>query len=333
MTYGDGELLCVGLVDIAVYGESAGRLRRGERWIVQVGLRWTENAEKVLHAIEGPVNVGNLPRRRVIINSEAAPHHGLGISQNVVGKTHAWAECLLVVFPRAAVEKGRLPFERMVESGIHKAAFDFVPQSKVEGEAAVDFPVILEVVGHLPDGGPVFARGAQPLQGKQQGRRRTGREVHVATVRRGTSERGDVGVFVFGADVPTLTCSSPNSCNMNLPPGTPSPLLFALKGLGSTRENGTTVWQMAYYFQDDWKIHRRLTLNLGLRYEFESGFVDAGFQHPLEGQAPFFNSRTRENYKKAFGPRLGFAYDVLGNSKTVVRGGFGIYYDSTPWES
>src|SRR6266566_274300 len=193
MTYSDGELLCVGLVDIAVYAESAGCLRRGERWIVQVGLRWTENAEKVLHAIEGPVNVGNLPRRRVIVNSEAAPHHGLGISQNVVGKTQAWAESLLVVFPRAAVEKGRLPFERVVESGIHKAAFEFVPQSKIEGEAAVDFPVILEVVGHLPDGGPVFARGAQPLQGKQQGRRRTGGEVHVATVRRGTSERGDVG--------------------------------------------------------------------------------------------------------------------------------------------
>jgi hypothetical protein len=140
------------------------------------------------------------------------------------------------------------------------------------------------------------------------------------------------GVFVFSADVPTLTCSSPTSCNMNLPPGTPSPLSYALKGLGSSREDGTTVWQMAYYLQDDWKIHRRLTLNLGLRYEYESGFVNAGFHHPLEGQAPFFNSRTRENYKKAFGPRVGFAYNVFGNSKTVVRGGFGIYYDSTPWE-
>ncbi len=134
------------------------------------------------------------------------------------------------------------------------------------------------------------------------------------------------GVFLFGQDDPTLTCSSPTSCTTSIAP------LFALKGLGSTREEGTTVWQMAYYFQDDWKVARRLTLNLGLRYEYESGFIDAGFAHPLEGQAPFFNSRTRETPKLSFGPRVGFAYDPYGKGKTVVRGGFGIYYDSTPWE-
>src|SRR5260370_14710131 len=71
MPYSDGELLCVGLVDIAVYGESDGCLRRGERWIVQVGLRWTENAEKALHAIEGPVNVRSLPSPRALLNYQS----------------------------------------------------------------------------------------------------------------------------------------------------------------------------------------------------------------------------------------------------------------------
>lgn len=139
--------------------------------------------------------------------------------------------------------------------------------------------------------------------------------------------------FLFGADVPTITCSSSTTCNTNLPPGTPNPILFALRGIGSTRENGTTVWQMAYYFQDDWKASSRLTLNLGLRYEYESGFIDAGFHHPLEGQAPFFNSRTRHTPDRSFGPRIGFAYDVFNTGKTVLRGGYGIYYDSTPWEN
>ena len=132
--------------------------------------------------------------------------------------------------------------------------------------------------------------------------------------------------FIFSHDDPTLSCSSPNSCTTSIAPD------FALRGLGSTKEDGTVVWQMAYYIQDDWKFNRRLTVNLGLRYEYESGFIDAGFHHPLEGQAPFFDSRTRETPKLSFGPRVGFAYDLRGNGKTVLRGGFGIYYDSTPWE-
>src|SRR6266436_1688937 len=132
--------------------------------------------------------------------------------------------------------------------------------------------------------------------------------------------------FFFGADDPTVTCTSPTSCTTSIAPA------FALRGIGSTKEDGTTVWQMAYYLQDDWKMSRRLTLNLGLRYEFESGFVDAGFKQPLEGVAPFFDSRTRKNPKLSFGPRVGFAYDLRGNGRTVLRAGFGIYFDSTPYE-
>src|SRR5438270_4221763 len=134
--------------------------------------------------------------------------------------------------------------------------------------------------------------------------------------------------FFFSQDDPTITCSTPTSCTTSLPP---SPF-FGLRGIGSTLEKGSTAWQTAFYVQDDWKVNRRLTLNLGMRYEFESGFIDAGFKQPLEGTAPFFDSRTRKNPKLSFGPRVGFAYDPRGNGKTVLRGAFGIFYDSTPWE-
>ena len=138
--------------------------------------------------------------------------------------------------------------------------------------------------------------------------------------------------FFFSVDDPGITCSSSTSCHTTLIQDPNSPVFFALRGIGSTKENGTTAWQMAYYIQDDWKISRRLTMNLGVRYEFESGFIDAGFHQPLEGVAPFFDSLTRNNPKLSFGPRIGFAYDPAGNGRTVIRGGYGIYYDSTPWE-
>ena len=63
-----------------------------------------------------------------------------------------------------------------------------------------------------------------------------------------------------------------------------------------------TLWAM--FVQDDWKIRRDLTINLGLRYE----------------QQTFTDSRM------GFAPRVGFAYNLFGKGKTVIRGGFGIYY-------
>jgi len=64
----------------------------------------------------------------------------------------------------------------------------------------------------------------------------------------------------------------------------------------------------AGYFQDTWQIRRNLTLNLGLRYELDTQYA------PLH------------TYKKDFGPRVSFAWDPFGNHKTVIRGGYGIFY-------
>jgi hypothetical protein len=85
------------------------------------------------------------------------------------------------------------------------------------------------------------------------------------------------------------------------------------------------------YLQDSWRASRRLTLNYGLRWEYFGVVGDQNNQFSL------FNPATDsliQNVKqlypkdwKNFAPRLSFAYDLLGNGKAVVRGGYGIFYD------
>jgi hypothetical protein len=75
-----------------------------------------------------------------------------------------------------------------------------------------------------------------------------------------------------------------------------------------------------YFVQDDWRITPRLTLNLGLRYEYER-LPEPQIPNPLVPASAVFPS-DRNN----FGPRFGFAYDISGDGKTSVRGGYGIYY-------
>ncbi len=81
-----------------------------------------------------------------------------------------------------------------------------------------------------------------------------------------------------------------------------------------------STWDIGFFFQDDFHVSRRLTLNLGLRWEKELS-PSALLPNPLVTQTSALPSDNKD-----FGPRLGFAWDVFGNSKTVVRGGAGIYY-------
>lgn len=97
----------------------------------------------------------------------------------------------------------------------------------------------------------------------------------------------------------------------------------------------TFNWETGYFVQDDWKATRRLTLNLGVRYDlytypYEKNNNQANYSFAtgtlllagLNG-----NSRSLINTdKNNFAPRVGFAYDLYGNGKTSIRGGFGMFY-------
>ncbi len=88
------------------------------------------------------------------------------------------------------------------------------------------------------------------------------------------------------------------------------------------------------FIQDDYKVSARLTLNLGLRWEYNGVPYEKHDRLSIYDFAS--NSLVREGVNGAqpyrqqftnFGPRVGFAYDPFGGGKTVVRAGFGIYYD------
>jgi hypothetical protein len=98
-------------------------------------------------------------------------------------------------------------------------------------------------------------------------------------------------------------------------------------------------WAYSGFFQDDWRATKNLTINFGVRYEFSSVPQEAnnllGNFDPNKGlvQVGHGISSLYNSDHKNFGPRVGFAWDIGGNGRTVLRGGGGLIYETVNWQS
>jgi len=194
------------------------------------------------------------------------------------------------------------------------------------------------------------------------------------SVARGSYEFNDP--IYFGADTPEGQAAgvNPDFCTSLACTGSfnTNPQAFLSPSIRHWRN-----YEVGAYFQDDWKAAKRLTLNLGLRWDFYQRHTEADNQvttfklGPLDpsipgiaGQVATANAPAGSpgcpttgpdaiapntqilagvcgpggfavanslgpNQYKDFGPRVGFAWDIFGDGKTSMRGGFGISYEGT----
>jgi hypothetical protein len=121
-------------------------------------------------------------------------------------------------------------------------------------------------------------------------------------------------------------------CDPMPDPSTGIGCTFTPAGDGSFSQN---VQRLAFYAEDSWRVSHQLTVNYGLRYQTTWGLFTGSGRSQAENatyvtfqalQIPVVPS-VPQDYRKQIAPRLGVAYSPGNSGKTVIRAGFGLYYD------
>jgi hypothetical protein len=101
---------------------------------------------------------------------------------------------------------------------------------------------------------------------------------------------------------------------------------------GNSYFRSANAKMLGFYFQDDWKVSRRLSIDIGIRWDKDfdlTGGDTEGLSRTylaLKAVNSPYAAGIVKNDNKDFSPRFGFAYDVTGSGHHVIRGGYGIYY-------
>jgi hypothetical protein len=153
---------------------------------------------------------------------------------------------------------------------------------------------------------------------------------------------GALGAAGLAADFPTMPSVLHSDADaLNLPVLLQPSSIFSGVGVGAVSTPAPYGYdsqryydQYRAYFYDTWKITSKFTLNYGLAWNAQKGFYNSNLPKP-QYLSPILGTGTDNlgptvNNNKEFQPAFGFAWSPFHDNKTVIRGGGGIYWDSTP---